>query len=276
MLSRLRPLVEKSPFLATTYRSIRDEWTFRCHQFAPTPYGFMFMGNPTMQLGTFECQETALISEIIRDVEIFVDAGANVGFYSCLARSYGKHVVAFEPLAENLRCLFANLAANGWHDIEVFPVALGERPGLAQLYGGGSGGSRVRGWGGGSALYDRTVPMSTLDICLADRLAGRLLIKVDVEGGEYELLRGARQVLQRRPAPVWMVEIALTEHYPGGVNPRFVETFEAFWHLGYEAYTADASRTLVEPAHVVEWARARRRGFGSYNYLFLHAECPAF
>ena len=105
-----------------------------------TPLGFKLRAgrakaNRMMQDGTFEPEETAVLQHHLARADVFVDVGANVGLYTCLARQMGKHVVAFEPQERNLRCLYSNLRSNGWPDVEVFPLGLGECPGLMPLYG---------------------------------------------------------------------------------------------------------------------------------------------
>jgi hypothetical protein len=78
-----------------------------------------------MRAGTFERVETETISRLLNDADVFVDVGANIGYYSLLALQRGKRVVAFEPQGHNLRAFYASLEANGWQDpVEVFPVAL--------------------------------------------------------------------------------------------------------------------------------------------------------
>lgn len=79
------------------------------------------MGHAAMQSGQFEPEETAVVQQLLDDISDFVDVGANVGFYSCLARANGKQTVAIEPLTANLDYLYANLQANGWNDVEVIP-----------------------------------------------------------------------------------------------------------------------------------------------------------
>src|SRR5438093_3453331 len=97
-------------------RDVCDSYILRSGKARTTPYGFKLLGSNSihhraMQAGTFEPEETALIQQCLRDAEVFVDVGANIGFYSCIARLAGKQVIAVEPLRRNLDYFYANMAA---------------------------------------------------------------------------------------------------------------------------------------------------------------------
>ena len=268
MFSRLKPYVERYPALAFAYRTIRDAWALQQQKPQATPHGFKLVGNRAMQAGTFEAEETALVKQYLGNAEVFVDIGANIGFYTCLARSLGKHAIAVEPLAQNLDYLYANLNENGWSDVEVFPVALGSQPCIATLHGASTGASLIAGWAGTSPLLRQIVAVSTLDILLGDRFDGkRLVIKVDVEGTECAVLEGALKTLRMSPRPIWLVEICLSEHHPSGLNPNYARAFELFWQNGYEARTTDPDSGTISPADVERWVSTRTCDFG-HNYVF--------
>jgi FkbM family methyltransferase len=238
---------------------------------APTPWGFRMAGHAQMQTGGFEPEEVALMGSLLKEHDALVDIGANVGLYTCLARSLGKRSLAVEPLPANLRFLRANLAANGWQDTEVVEAGLAREPGRAELFGTETGASLIAGW---ASLPKRTmlrheILLSTLDALLEGRFAGeRLLIKADIEGAEYGMLLGAEKTLARVPAPTWLVEICLTENFPDGANRDYVATFDAFFSRGYSARTANAAARPVVREDVVRWAAQGRADSGSYNYLF--------
>ncbi|MCL5884076.1 MAG: FkbM family methyltransferase [Deltaproteobacteria bacterium] len=240
-----------------------------------TPYGFtMIAGNSMhhrlMQAGAFEPDEVAIVSDHLQRANVFIDIGANIGFYTCLARSFGKRVVAIEPQPQNLRYLYANLQANGWSNVEVFPLGLDERPGLATLYGVSStGASMVPGWAAQPRRFRKTIPVSTLDVLLGSRFQGeRLFVKIDVEGFEHSVLRGCRETLTMRPQPTWMVEICFSKYHPGGFNTHYLNTFDLFFNAGYAANTANEHSEAVGPADVYRRVKECQNDTETINYLF--------
>jgi FkbM family methyltransferase len=263
-----RQLVRRYPDWVAAFHDARMRREIRRHQLVDTPLGFRFAGPSTMQDGAFEPQELAFLQERLPDADVFVDIGANAGYFSCIARQHGKRVVAIEPGQQNLDLLFRNIRANGWDDVEVFPVGLAEQPGLGTLYGDGTGASFVARWAGVSEAWQRTIPLTTLDVLLAGRFRGqRLLIKVDVEGAEHAALAGANETLARRPAPVWLVEVCFSENFPKGINPHFRAVFERYWAAGYSASSLEAARPVL-PEDVGRWTRNGRRDFGYVSYIF--------
>jgi FkbM family methyltransferase len=241
-----------------------------------TPLGFHLVtrnhpANRAMLQGAFEPEETAVLMERLPHTDVFVDIGANVGYYTLLALKHGKRAIAVEPQARNLQCLYAGLEANGWQQrAEVFPVGLGPKPGMATLYGAsGPSASIVRDWAKYGSAYRQTIPVLTLDIVLADRFVDQeVFVKIDVEGYEYQVLLGAAQTAARVPRLAWLVEICFDEFHPEGRNPDFRSTFEWFWKHGYRASTANAARTPVLLQDVERWWQTGKCESGTINYLF--------
>ncbi|PHS25236.1 MAG: hypothetical protein COA83_05985 [Methylophaga sp.] len=245
-----------------------------------TPLGFKLTSGlhpayELMRIGKFEVEETEIITRVLPHVDVFVDIGANLGYYTCLALQSGKPVIAFEPQQQNLQCLFQNIRANGWEDsAEVFPLALSERPGLLTLYGAsGPSASLIKNWAGYSSRFKKIVPVSTLDNVLAGRFLGkRLFIKMDVEGAEFQVLKGALATLLLTPKPIWLLEICLEEFHPDGRNPDFQEIFKLFWDHGYKAFTATGNPKLVTPSDVDNWIEKDHTDSGTFNYVFAESD----
>ena len=273
--SRVRPLLKRAvdswtPRLGRIYRQLRDARAAHGRP-VPTPFGFQLAGCPAMASGSFETEEIGVFLQYLEGVSVCVDIGANIGLYSCLAASRGRRVVAIEPLLRNVNVLFRNLACNGYFDVEVYPLGLSSQPGIGRLYGGGSGASFVPGWAGNPHGWSRLAPVSTLDVLAGARFDGLpLLIKLDVEGFELEVLKGAERTLNLTPKPLWLVEISLKEPWPSGWNDKFRETFEVFWRHGYQARIADSAQRPVGPRDVSRWAAKGCIDFGWHNYFFTH------
>lgn len=258
----IRSLVERSPAVASALRAARDDYRWRTARASTTPHGFSLAGNELWNRGALEVDETTLVLDLLEQFDVFVDVGANIGFYTCLALRHGKKAIAFEPLPQNVRVLCGNLRDNGWQ-AEVWPIGLANEPGIAFLFGGDTGASLIEGWAGVSPEWRQPVPLNTLDNLLAHRLINeRLLIKIDVEGAEFGVLQGARRILER--GALWLVEITLDAHRPER-NPNFVDTFELFWRHGYTCRSVDAKRHEVTRAEILSFLE---RPADNINWLF--------
>jgi FkbM family methyltransferase len=267
-----KPAVEQIPAAAMAYRYIRDS-NLRMVEPRDTPLGFKFAGHPAMEQGTFEPAETRIVMRFLEKIDVVINVGANTGYYCCLALHRGKRVIAFEPIGQNLQCLYRNVRANGWQDrIEIYPIALSDRIGIIDIFGGGTGASLVKGWAGIPERYAQLVPTSTLDNVLGERIQGRnCLFIIDVEGSEKLVLGGSQGALAAQPKPIWMVEISVRDHQPKGVtlNPHLRSTFQHFWDFEYEAWTAGESIRLVDPGEIEDIAAGREDTLRTHNFLFI-------
>ena len=269
----VKPLVEHFPKLAMTYRRWRDNCQFFGSIPEETPVGFKFIGNKAMRQGMFEAEETEVIKKLLQKVDVLLNVGANIGYYCCIALSLEKSVVAFEPIALNLKYLLKNITVNNWRDkIEIFPLALSNKVGIIEIYGGGTGASLVKGWAGTPEQYVSLVPTSTLDIVLGSRFQDRrCLVLVDIEGSEKLMLEGASYFLCAKPKPIWMVEISISEHQPRGVNinPILYDTFKMFWDRDYETFTANTQCRQVYPEEIENILRTGENTLLTHNFLFI-------
>lgn len=256
--------------MALFYRNTRDSLDQR-NPARATPWGFSFAGNDAMAAGSFEPEETAVVRELLAEVDVLVNVGANVGYYCCHALSMGKKVVAVEPNTRNLHYLLKNIKSNGWgKQVEVFPVALGSGADILQMWGGGTGASLVKGWAGIPESYVTQVPILSLDRVLGDTIGGkRALILVDVEGAEFMMLQGAKKTLMNECRPIWLIEITSSENQPAllAMNPRFAQTFDVFFDHGYQVFTANSAADEITPA-IVQEVVAGHRKLDTYNFVF--------
>lgn len=139
------------------------------------------------------------LASSIRQDDVFYDIGANTGLYSCLmADLVEQPVIAFEPHPGNARRLKENAELNG-ADVSVFECALADSAGDSELSItldkiGSAGHSLVSDEG-----LDRiTVSKVRGDDFIADEgLPSPTVLKIDVEGAEYQVLRGLESTLSR-------------------------------------------------------------------------------
>ncbi len=266
-----RYMLELFPLVGLIYRTVRDCRRLNVRKMKQTPYGFMMVGqieHEDIFKGQFEALEIRVLKILLDHVKVFVDVGANVGLYTMLARQAGKRVIAFEPLDQNLRFLYKNLFQNGYADVEVYPVALSSQPGVATIYGASMMASLIEKWGEAAPSAQQTVAISSLDIILGDRFSDvPMLIKVDVEGHEYDVLMGSKKLLGTALAPIWLVEIGLGQHHPDNENVKFKETFNLFFKHGYKAYAIGDSISEMNQEDVERISLIRGRA-AQINYLF--------
>ncbi len=167
--------------------------------------------------GIYEPHLLTFVRSFLKPGMTFVDVGANIGFYSMLAAALvGEtgRVLSFEPNSENCRLLLLSASRNGFDNIELHPVALGESAGHAVFRTAlGSNGGFIDGEG--EALLDPTamvVPIARLDDVVTQSGQGAQLgqgaqsvdlVKVDVEGAEALVFAGASDLLtNQRPTVI--------------------------------------------------------------------------
>lgn len=133
----------------------------------------------------------------IRPGDVVVDCGANHGFSTVLFSRWtgpAGRVVAIEPLPHNVEILQRNLELNGSRNVTVHPIAAGSESGTITISTHPNA-AVLRD--GPSAAAGIQVPVRTLDETVPDAHVD--FLKIDVEGFELNVLRGAQRLLACRP-----------------------------------------------------------------------------
>lgn len=173
------------------------------------PRGDTSVGSILAKNGTYEPHVSLVLDEALQPGMTFLDIGANIGFFSVLGSVWvgaRGRVIAVEPFDSNLAYLFANLQANRCRNVEVLPWALAEAPGCRILDNMGTNGVLSPIPTDATKLVGRRViGVRSLDDCLPTVTPDA--IKIDVEGAEYQVFSGGRELLARG-APVIVSEFA--------------------------------------------------------------------
>ncbi len=164
--------------------------------------------------GAFEPHEIRLVLRLLGPGQTFLDIGANVGLFALAAakRFPDARVIAFEPSASTFRTLEWNLRLNALPNVRAVRAALADYVGEAQMHLNAPGKDGLNTLGEPThpacrVVSTETVPVTTLDTFLAAEGVQRVhVIKVDVEGAELLVFRGARALLESDAAPILFYE----------------------------------------------------------------------
>jgi FkbM family methyltransferase len=191
------------------------------------PFGLTFTGPAAdcitrhiYRIGAHEPHITRYLLDNVRvgPDEVALDVGANIGWYSVLLdrlSAPGGRVLAFEPDPGSYRLLATNLKANHAERVTALNLALGAQPGVALLH-------RYRDSNNGRhTLLEGNTSGGTVEVAVdtlanvweREQLGTRAVavLKIDVEGFECLVLRGAGGVLKR-------CRCVLLEYSPEGLK----------------------------------------------------------
>lgn len=172
--------------------------------------------------GGYEKAFTREFLSAVRPGATLLDVGANVGWYSLTAAKRAARVVAVEPVPSNADRIRRNAAANGLTNVDVRVAALAEKRGELVLHAPADDNQGAYSVTTVDADSGRTVrvPATTLDD-VARPLAALDVVKIDVQGAELGVLRGAREALTRF-SPVIFCEIHPRHLQSAGERPEAV------------------------------------------------------
>ncbi|MFT3829748.1 MAG: FkbM family methyltransferase [Opitutaceae bacterium] len=201
--------------------------------------------------GDYEYTEQATLVRVLRPGDVFIDCGAHCGLFSKLALGClgGEgHVAAIEPDPKSFQRLERNTTDYGVHTISRHRLALGDSDGSVAFQQEGAGRAAFNHVCLDEGTATTRVAQETLSTFLGRLPAPEITVmKIDCEGSELAILRGAAPLLSRGNPKVVMIEFNSENlRRYGGTCAGLVE------HLaqhGYKFFTLDPARCRLEPCN---------------------------
>jgi FkbM family methyltransferase len=171
------------------------------------------------------------LGQLIRKGDVVVDIGANIGthtvFFGKAVTQEGK-VFAFEPQRVIFEFLCANIALNGLINVKPMNMGVGEKndklnvpvlnPAVAQNFGGFG----IQGHEQGDVVD--IIPLDQLELERCN------LIKIDVEGMECSVIKGAEKTI-KKCRPYIFVENNSPDGAPELIKTLINDDYECWWHI---------------------------------------------
>ncbi len=215
-----------------------------------------YIGASILSSGVYEHHVTAVLREVLKGGDVFLDLGANLGYFTMLGAKLvgaGGKVIAFEPNAQNVQLLSASILLNGFRHVQVQPFAVSDQATILKFITVGSNGGVVTPLSGPVNLRDHAREFTCLvqSVVLDQVLAHEPridVVKMDIEAHEPAALRGMKALIARhRP-------VILTEFHPSalaGNNPEPPRAYlETLADLGYSLAVIPFDGPLQAPAGV--------------------------
>ena len=216
--------------------------------------------------GEYETTQMKLICELARKNSYFMDIGSNVGLYSICATLVNPNikVSSFEPNFEIAKQQKRNLDLNNVNSIRIFNFGLANENSdsvdfFVPKFTGSGGGSLVNLHPDEGRSNQALVALKKLDN-LDEEIRSKVdFIKVDIEGAEFEFLKGALHTISDSK-PVIISELLRKWMHPFGSHPQdFVKTL---LEIGYTCFE-------VRDLGIQEITEINERTIGN-NFVFVH------
>jgi FkbM family methyltransferase len=171
---------------------------------------------------------------------LFVDVGANIGLYTIWCMEAGAEVIAIEPSRIARERLVSNLELNGYR-AEVVAAAVAESEGTMRLTTELDNQNHLVLSPDSNGAESEEVPVLTLDGLVGDRTVDGL--KVDVEGAELLVLKGAKRLLAERR--IKLIQMEWNESSVALLDQDRTPIAELLASHGYELFRADERGELI-------------------------------
>ncbi len=200
-----------------------------------------------LQNGEWEPFTTSTFLDYLSESDIVIDLGAHIGYYTLLAAERvgitGK-VYAFEPDPRNFSLLKKNVSVNDFPQVVTENLAVGAENGTVKLYREEHNLGDHRIYASDGKRHALEVNITKLDAYFSSTLPSVALLKMDIQGAEYQALLGMRSLIKKNKNMV-----IITEFWPEGMRAAGSDP-EAFLKelqsLGYTFQIIDEEKKRVK------------------------------
>ena len=189
-------------------------------------------------------EEYEAFRKVVRPGSTVLDVGANVGAYTLLFAQWAGpagRVIAFEPAPASVAGLRRQLKLNGLENrVEVVQAAVAGTVGAASFDCDGASGANALATSPGDARSVITVSTTTIDAFCGERGIRPDVIKIDVEGAELDVLRGARRTLDAPSIDVFV------EFHPSAWVSRGITAASMRTELAAQGFVAEPLHPSID------------------------------
>jgi FkbM family methyltransferase len=184
----------------------------------------------------WEKRITNLFHHYIQEDWVVVDAGAYIGLHTLTLSKLAKEVISFEPQPLIYQCLKNTLEKQNIDNVKLYHLALSNKKSNTRIYTNNDGDASIEGIR--DAKFNMNFPCETnkLDNMINKKIH---LIKIDVEGHEWEVIDGAtKTIIKHRP-------IIILETFKRNNNIKKIKQF--ILSFNYSASYISADNYLLLP-----------------------------
>jgi FkbM family methyltransferase len=220
-------------------------------------------GMAALNFGNYERTEFNMWRRLVPSAASIADIGASIGWYSAhwAALDSEARVIAFEPVPSTFRGLQRTVSRNRLSNITAEPLGVSEKDGKLEIFVDPS----IAGAASAHpSVYAATSNPVCVQVIQLDNYASQHnlhfdALKIDVEGGELAVLKGATQVITR-DRPILLVEMLRRHARAFGYHPNDIIAFMK--PLGYRCY-------FVNEDHLLEFTQMDEETIET-NFFFIH------
>jgi len=218
--------------------------------------------------GFFEPTETALVKREIKEGDVILDIGANIGYYTLIfAKLAGEkgRIFAFEPDPDNFFLLKKNVEINNFRNVTLIKKGVSSKNEKVSLYldEENKGNHTIFPQKGRKSIE---VEVVRLDDYFEDYEGKINFIKIDIQGAEIIALQGMRNILEKNKE----VKI-LAEFWPEGFENYGIKSedyLSLFSQFGFKLYDVSRGKNQIAPVSIPEFLKIHASEKRNQSSLF--------